>query len=85
MGHLQERIEAYPVFVDWHSGIASPVGVNADILSEAECGYAPRSTEEWVVALRHLLQDSDRRQRLGANGREWFAALFDPGELSRSA
>jgi glycosyltransferase involved in cell wall biosynthesis len=50
--------------------VASPVGMNAAVLSAAEIGYAPATTDEWVQALDGLLLDPDDAIRRGQRGRE---------------
>ena len=50
-------------------GIATPVGVNADILSGNRTGFAASTTEEWRRRLRALLDESVLRQRMGQAGR----------------
>ena len=50
--------------------IVSPVGMNRDILAEAEIGRAATSPAEWVEALCGLLADRNEAERLGAAGRE---------------
>jgi glycosyltransferase involved in cell wall biosynthesis len=51
------------------AAIASPVGVNAEILKENRVGLAASSTEEWFSGLRTLVDDIELRQRLGIAGR----------------
>lgn len=50
-------------------GVASPVGVNRDIVNEGENGFLADSPETWEAALGTLLGDSSLRQRLGTNAR----------------
>jgi len=49
--------------------IASRVGVNTDIVSDAETGFCVSTTEEWIAALRRLVADPALRERMGAAGR----------------
>ncbi len=49
--------------------VASRVGVNTDIVSNAETGFCVSTTEEWVAALLRLVADPDLRERMGAAGR----------------
>ncbi|RYD26326.1 MAG: glycosyltransferase, partial [Lysobacteraceae bacterium] len=49
--------------------IASPVGVNADIVVAGETGFLARDATEWVAALERLIADPTLRTRLGAAGR----------------
>src|SRR5438105_7407095 len=49
--------------------VASRVGVNTDIVSDAETGFCVSTTEEWIAALRRLVADPALRERMGAAGR----------------
>jgi glycosyltransferase involved in cell wall biosynthesis len=49
--------------------IASRVGVNPDIVADGETGYCVTTTDEWVSALRRLVDDGALRDRFGAAGR----------------
>lgn len=48
--------------------VASPVGVNQDILAQG-AGLAATTRDEWVEALDRLLADAALRQRLARDGR----------------
>jgi glycosyltransferase involved in cell wall biosynthesis len=50
--------------------VASPVGANIDVVP-ADCGFLPESSEEWLLALRHLASEPALRRRLGASARHW--------------
>jgi glycosyltransferase involved in cell wall biosynthesis len=49
--------------------IASRVGVNPDIVADGETGYCVTTTDEWISALRRLIDDAPLRERFGAAGR----------------
>ncbi len=49
--------------------VASPVGVNAQLVVDGVNGFLAKNTDEWTTALRTLIADSNQRQRLGATGR----------------
>jgi len=49
--------------------VASPVGVNQEIVENDRSGYLASETEAWVGALRSLANSSDRRHQFGARGR----------------
>jgi hypothetical protein len=49
--------------------VASPVGVNSDIVRNGINGYLAGSPDEWREALTRLIDDPDHRMRLGAAGR----------------
>jgi glycosyltransferase involved in cell wall biosynthesis len=48
--------------------IASPVGVNNDIVDEGKNGFLAGDFTEWRAALHKLLTNSNLRQELGKNG-----------------
>ncbi|MBN1964721.1 MAG: glycosyltransferase family 4 protein, partial [Anaerolineae bacterium] len=49
--------------------IASPVGVNSDIVEHGHNGFLATEPEEWIEALSRLISDADLRARMGAAGR----------------
>jgi glycosyltransferase involved in cell wall biosynthesis len=50
--------------------VASPVGMNADVLQMGEIGYGAMTESEWTQALDHLLRNSGEARRRGGNARE---------------
>ncbi len=50
--------------------VASPVGVNVEIVDEDVNGHLASTQEEWVQALTQLQADLVARQRMGAAGRQ---------------
>jgi glycosyltransferase involved in cell wall biosynthesis len=68
----------YKILLYWAHGrpvVASPVGVNAELVTP-ERGLLARTPEEWRDALRRLCADALLRRRMGAAGREFVAANF---------
>lgn len=51
------------------AAVASPVGVNADIIRDGENGLLADGPEQWEAALRRLAVDPELRERLAASGR----------------
>jgi glycosyltransferase involved in cell wall biosynthesis len=49
--------------------VASPVGVNAEIVEHGVNGFLARTEGEWRDAVETLLADPDLRARMGASGR----------------
>ena len=49
--------------------VASPVGVNADMVSDGANGFLAASAGEWRDALLRLLDDAELREAMGRNGR----------------
>lgn len=56
--------------------VASPIGVNADILQGGQVGFAAANTAQWFEALRTLVNDRELRVQMGACGRELVAQQF---------
>ncbi|MEC5214268.1 glycosyltransferase involved in cell wall biosynthesis [Polaromonas sp. CG_9.5] len=50
--------------------VASPVGVNRQIVEHGVNGFLAETPEDWEKALRTLLTDADLRQRMGQAGRK---------------
>ena len=50
--------------------VASPVGVNCEIVEHGVNGFLAETPEEWEMALRTLLADPELRIRMGKAGRE---------------
>jgi glycosyltransferase involved in cell wall biosynthesis len=57
-------------------GIASPVGVNSDILAGQLSGRLAASPKEWELALTELISSAQLRQECGTAGRELVKAQF---------
>lgn len=56
--------------------IASPVGVNREIVEHGVNGFLATTEEEWREALTTLLRDAKLRQRMGAAGRRKVEAEY---------
>jgi glycosyltransferase involved in cell wall biosynthesis len=50
-------------------GVASPVGVNREIIREGENGFLADSATQWEAALRKLIMERELRSKIGANAR----------------
>ena len=50
--------------------VASPVGVNTEIIRDGENGMLASSTDEFVAALMELAHNAGLRHQLGANARK---------------
>lgn len=57
--------------------VASPVGMNAELVSRARAGYLAQSSEEWESALRELARDAELRRELGRRGRAFVEGFAD--------
>ena len=49
--------------------VASPVGVNADIVEDGVSGFLPAAPEQWREALERLIGDAPLRRDMGRAGR----------------
>jgi glycosyltransferase involved in cell wall biosynthesis len=49
--------------------VASPVGVNSEIVRNGINGFLASTSEEWAAALGRLCEDSELRTRMGLEGR----------------
>lgn len=56
--------------------IASPVGVNQEIVKQGINGYLSSSIDEWVQAFRVLFLNKQQREAMGAVGREWVEKKY---------
>jgi glycosyltransferase involved in cell wall biosynthesis len=56
--------------------VASPVGVNAEIVRNGINGFIASDHGEWVGALRALREDVPRRERMGTAGRAMVEAQY---------
>lgn len=56
--------------------VASPVGVNTEIIEHGKNGFLVETDEEWRDALVTLLRDGHLRQRMGAEGRRKVENLY---------
>lgn len=50
-------------------GVASPVGVNREIIREGENGFLADSATQWETALRKLVTERELRKKIGASAR----------------
>jgi glycosyltransferase involved in cell wall biosynthesis len=50
--------------------VASPVGVNRDIVAHGTSGFQATSLSEWRASMIELIEDADLRARMGSAGRK---------------
>ncbi len=61
--------------------VASPVGVNRELLTSSGAGLLASTPEEWEAALRELVASAALRRELGRRGRAFVEAYADlPGQ-----
>jgi len=56
--------------------IASPIGVNNDIISGSCCGYLADDPEQWASSLNTLLSSADQREKFGKAGRKAVEDIY---------
>lgn len=56
--------------------VASPVGVNQQIIDEGRNGFLCSSPEEWHATLKRLLLNRNRRREVGLHGRDKIVRHF---------
>ncbi|HVE61562.1 MAG TPA: glycosyltransferase, partial [Chitinophagaceae bacterium] len=56
--------------------IASPIGVNKEIIEEGINGFLCTTKEEWYSSLSALIQSEELRVGMGLNGKEKIAAKY---------
>jgi glycosyltransferase involved in cell wall biosynthesis len=57
--------------------IASPVGVNEQIVEPGVNGFLPNSSADWLTALRALRDDVEKRKIMGQAGRQKAEQLYN--------
>ena len=57
--------------------IASPVGVNRQMVEQGRNGYLADSTEDWLFALRDLLTNRQKNFEMGLAGRQKAERLYN--------
>jgi glycosyltransferase involved in cell wall biosynthesis len=63
--------------------VASPVGVNREIVAEGETGFLAADAAAWESALRSLLSDPARAARMGEAGRRRVERSYERSIVSR--
>lgn len=56
--------------------VASPVGMNTEVVADGENGLLAGSADEWQRALQRLIDDPGLAERLGRAGRETIEARY---------
>jgi len=56
--------------------VASPVGINSEIIEHGVTGYLARSEEEWYQFLKTLVESLQLRQRMGQRGRQFTLSHY---------
>ena len=62
--------------------VASPVGVNAEIIEQEQNGFLASTEEEWYEILQNLLITPELRESVGLRGRKTVEEKFDVAKNS---
>lgn len=62
--------------------IASPYGMNAQVLSLGDIGYAPVSEDDWYFALGESFKDREKLRRFGIFARKVLLEHFSASKIS---
>lgn len=62
--------------------VASPVGMNAEVLGLGEIGFGAATSDEWIEALDILLSDAEKARAMGMRGRELAVRYFSVEALA---
>jgi glycosyltransferase involved in cell wall biosynthesis len=58
--------------------VASPVGVNRNIIQHGKNGFLCTDSQEWMENLNLLLQSKELREQLGKAGRRLVTKIYSP-------
>ncbi|MFN8105580.1 MAG: glycosyltransferase family 4 protein [Acidimicrobiia bacterium] len=61
--------------------VASPVGMNSEVVVEGETGFLASTPQEWADAIVALVDDAELRERMGRAGRERYEANYSPAAV----
>ncbi len=57
-------------------GVASPVGANADVVTDGVDGLLPDSDQDWEAALTRLIEEPELRRQMGAAARRRIESAY---------
>lgn len=56
--------------------VASPVGINKEIIDDGKNGFFAKTEQEWIAKISRLIEDKRLREKLGQNGRRTIAEQY---------
>ena len=56
--------------------VASPVGINKELIEEGASGFLVDSPQEWIEKISRLIEDQDLRKIMGRRARETVETLY---------
>ena len=65
------------------SAVASPVGMNTEVIRPGETGFLAASADDWITHIETLAADGDLRKKLGRNARVLVEEQFDVKKIAR--
>lgn len=57
--------------------LASPVGVNKEIIEQGKTGFLCKTNEEWISGMQFLIHNKEARRQMGLAGREKVKKSYD--------
>jgi len=66
------------------ASIASPVGINIDIVNKRNCGILASGPDDWRNAIDRLIRDESLRDKFGRKGRERVVAEYSTAGYNRT-
>jgi glycosyltransferase involved in cell wall biosynthesis len=57
-------------------GLASPVGVNCEVVTDGSDGFLPRTDADWEEQLVRLIENPDLRVQVGGHARQRVEAAY---------
>lgn len=63
--------------------IASPVGVNAELVKEGINGYLAADNKTWLERVSDLITDAAKRQQMGVSGRQGYSKCYNTDFLGQ--
>jgi glycosyltransferase involved in cell wall biosynthesis len=64
------------------STVVSPFGMNAEVLSQGECGIGVQNQDDWFSALEYLILNRDAAQCMGIVGRKIIVSKYSTDVVS---
>ena len=62
--------------------VASPVGINSQIVEDGVCGFLVNSDQQWLDRIGQLVQNQDLRRSMGLSGRRRAEQYYSSEQLT---
>lgn len=76
----------HKILTYWAAGlpvVASPVGINAELITHGTDGFLATTPQQWRAALEQLIEDAALRRRMGTQGRHKVDAHYSQRVCAR--